>query len=103
MGNFQRLLSKHRLDYGTFNVWASQCEKRGRGAGKRALDAYQASLRKCELYESALQTWMMRHVYDSDFEAGLRAKGQRLEELEAESVARLRRVFDLFLRDVRKS
>ena len=102
MGNFQRLLNKHRLDYGTFNVWSSKCEKRGRGAGKKALDAYEKSLKRCEVFDADLQAWLIRHADDSDFTAKVRAKGKRQAELEAESVGKLKRIFELFLADVRK-
>lgn len=101
MSNFQKLLNKHRLDYGTFNTWTDRCEKQG-GTGKRALDAYERSLKRCEIFESDLQTWMMRHVDDTDFEAALKVKGKRLEELEALSVERLKRVFALFLAHVKR-
>ena len=98
MGNFQRLLKRHGGDWSDFKIWTDKCERQG-GQGKRLLDAYQASLRRCEIYESALQTWIMRHVDDGDFETALRAKGKRLAELQAASVATLERVFAAYRRD----
>jgi hypothetical protein len=100
MGNFQRLLTKHKLNYGSFNTWSSRCEKQG-GKGAQLLAAYEKSLRRVEIFESALQTWMMRHVDDSDFEARLKAKGKQLEDLEAASVGILERIFAQYRKDVR--
>jgi hypothetical protein len=98
MGNFQRLLAKHGGNWGDFNGWCDRCERDG-GRGKRLLDAYQASLRRCEIFESDLQTWIMRHIEDGDFEARLRDKGKRLADLEALSVASLEAVFAAYRKD----
>jgi hypothetical protein len=101
MSNFQRLLNKHKVNYGDFNVWSDKAEREGNWR-KRLFEAYERSLRRCEIFESDLQTWMMRHQDDKDFKVRLKAKGQRLAELERLSVAKLERIFAQYRRDVRK-
>jgi hypothetical protein len=100
MGNFKRLLRQHG-DWKTFEAWMRRCERDG-GQGKRALDAYERSLRRCELAEMELEVWTFRHIDDEFYEAAAVIKRKGLEHLQALSLKRLERVFAQFKRDSRK-
>jgi hypothetical protein len=99
MSDFKRLLRKYKLDYADFNTWADKAQSEA-GQRKRLFDAYDRSLRNLEIAQSDVQTWIMRHFDDADFEVRYKAKGDKLSELERLSVALLERIFIQYRKDV---
>jgi hypothetical protein len=95
MGKFREFLKRSGSDWSAFEKWAHS------GQGKRALDAYEKSLRRVEIAEAALEVWMMRHVEDEFFEAALVIKRKGVEHLQALSLGRLEKVFVAFKRDMK--
>jgi len=95
MGNFTRLLKKHRVDYKDFEKWLHK----GGVQVKRLDNAYERSKKRREIAEIELEVWIARHIDDKFFEAAVVIKRRRVEELEEASVASLKRLFAAYRRD----
>jgi hypothetical protein len=102
MSNFRRFIKSLDIDYGSFNVWADKAlNPRTASPHKALFDRYDRSLRAVELAQARLEAWMLANLDEPDFEARLEERRERLEALERASVARLRRIFDAYLADVK--
>ena len=103
MSNFRRLLRKHKLDYSSFNEWADKALNPKLASPHKALfESYDLALRRVEVAHADLEAFVLRHIDKPDFKERLAKRGDRIEALERESVARLRRIFDAYLQDVKR-
>ena len=103
MSNFRRFIKSLNIDYGSFNEWAEKALNPKLASPHKALfESYDVVLRRVEVAHADLEAFVLRHIDKPDFKERLAKRGDRIEALERESVARLRRIFDAYLQDVKQ-
>jgi deoxyadenosine/deoxycytidine kinase len=104
MSNFRQFVKSLKIDLGSFNAWADKAlNPKMPNLHKRLFDSYDKSLRAVEVGHAEIEAFVMRHIDQPDFERRLARRNKRLEALEALSVAKLKRIFDAYLRDLKRS
>jgi hypothetical protein len=97
MSNFRRIAKRLKIDLNDFNSFMDQAlNPKNSSPHKHLFDAYDQSLERIERHEIRQAQWIRANVDKPNFELDHKEYGERLKNLERQSIARLERIFKAY-------